>query len=174
MSVLSDSDAYQWLFGSAPGVSDDDVLAEVATVVAAAERAIAGRCGDLEPTTITDVVTGNGGPLVLRPPVVSVTSITLDGAVQTVPTMSAAGLSAGVIPGSWTGDYTVVYVSGRTTCPPDLLMGVKELVRHLWDTTRRSAADRRGREATAAPASTFVFPHRVEQWIAPYVWVSLA
>lgn len=172
MSVLPTADAYRWLFGTDPDMGDD--LTEVEAIVAAAERAISGRCGDLEPTTHTEVVTGNGGPLILRPPVISITSITLDGAAQTVPTVSAAGLSAGIVPGSWTGDYTVVYVSGRTLCPPDLLMGVKELVRHLWDTTRRSAADRRGQEAAAPPASTFVFPHRVEQWIAPYVWVSLA
>lgn len=165
MPVLSVAAAKQHLGLS--GTTSDPALE---AVIAAAEKAIAVRCGFLEPTDRTDVVEAHHGPLALRAPVVSVTSITPEnGSAVDVPTLTTAAKDAGTVPGTFYGTYTVVYVSGRASVPADLLMGVKELVAHLWNTTQRSAADRRGRNDQPPTGSSYVFPNRVEQWIAPYV-----
>lgn len=165
MAVLSVAEAKRHL-----GLTDPAVDPAVEAVVAAAEAAIARRCGDLEPTPRTELVTADGGPLIVRGPVVSFTSVSKDGSAVTIDPATAPMLDIGVIPGSFRGDFTVTYTSGRTTVPPDLLMGIKELVAHLWNTTQRSAAERRGRNAEqpGPTGMSYLLPYRVEQWIAPY------
>lgn len=164
MAVLSVAQAKQHL-----GLTDPTVDPTVEAVVAAAEAAIARRCGDLEPTERTEVVTADGGPLIVRGPVISFTSVSKDAGAVAFDPVTVPMLDAGVLPGCFRGDYTVTYTSGRATVPADLLMGVKELVAHLWNTTQRSAADRRGRNSEQQPAGTsYLLPYRVEQWIAPY------
>lgn len=173
MAVLSVAEAREHLSLS-PSAGVDEALG---AVIDAAERAIAARCGDLEPTSRTAVVEAECGPLVVvRKPILELTSITSDsGTAQTLPTaLTDAQKAAGVIPGNWYGTFTVVYVSGRSYAPVDLLMGIKELTAHLWATNQRSAADRRGREQQQQPGAAYVFPYRVEQWIAPYMQAGIA
>jgi hypothetical protein len=63
--------------------------------------------------------------------------------------------------------YTVVYAAGRSTCPEDLLLAVKEQVRHLWQTQRGGAV--RNQAEPAPPGAAYLLPYRVEQLIAPHV-----
>lgn len=164
MTVLSVAEAKRHL-----GLQDASVDAAVEAVIVAAEAAITARCGPLEPTTYTETLTGTGGTLTVRSPLLSVTTVNGNALTNA---LTPSMLAAGVIPGTHRGDVAVVYVAGRTTVPADLLMGIKELVAHLWNTTQRSAADRRGRQDATQQALTgtsYLFPYRVEQWIAPYV-----
>lgn len=168
MTALSLAEAKQHL-----GLSSNEVDSTLLAVLKAAEAAIAVRCGDLEPVQRTEVVRAVNGTLILRGPLVSVDSVTLNDVAQTVPTLTATETAAGIVCGSWSGDYVVTYTAGRSTLPEDLKMGVKELVAHLWATTQRSSSDRRGRE-TPEDGSAYLFPRRVEQWIAPYVIPGIA
>lgn len=154
---------------------DAETEAAVRAIITAAEAAIAARCGDLEPTQRVEVHTvGRGGALPLRAPLVSVTSITpVTGGAPVTVQAHQVDATAGLVHGLPAGTYAVAYVSGREHCPPDLLMGVKELVAHLWATTKRSAGDR-GRQAAEAPGAAYLYPYRVEAWIAPYLQPGIA
>lgn len=173
MTVLTVPEAKKHL-----NITSGDYDDEIQDVIEAAEAAIAERVGPLEPTTYTTRVYGNGGQLLLEhTPVVSLTSITPDyGSALTLTgiyTDQAAGVvsytSGGYFPST---AQTVVYTAGRATCPPDLLMAVKELVKHLW-TTQRGSSTRPGMAGGDAysntiPGAAFAFPFRVEQLLAPH------
>lgn len=152
--------------------------AEVQSFIDAAEAAIGERVGPLVSTTTTARVRGDSRSLVLPlAPAVSLTSVTpadstaltlsdlyLDGAAAIVRYESGGMFSA--------RHYDVVYEAGRATCPADLKLAVKELVRHLWTTQRGPTARPGSRESEAAsntlPGAAYVFPFRVEQLIAPH------
>jgi hypothetical protein len=154
--------------------TDND--AEIEMMIAAAEAAIAKRVGPLGPETITARVEGGGALILPRTPAVSVTSVTplgstaittglhLDQAAATVTYDNGAGFPPGY--------YDVTYEAGRATCPDDLLMALKELVRHMW-TTQRGGSSRPGSQPSDAlsnslPGSAYAFPVRVEQLLAPH------
>lgn len=154
---------------------------ELQDTIDEAESLIAGRCGPLTSTTTTERVSGGGCGLVVREtPIVSLTSVTpVNGTAYDV-TLMSVDKSAGVI--EWTsgtrfatGRYDVVYQSGRSSVPDGLLRGVKELVRHLWETqrgpTRRPGAPGGDSASNTLPGAAFIWPFRVEQAIAKYVQV---
>lgn len=171
MAVLALADARTHL--NIKGATHD---AELAAVVASAEAVIAQHVGPLEPTTVTTTRTGYTSTLVLPvSPVISITSITdAAGTALTVADFAldgAAGLltyASGAIFGS--ASYTVTYQSGRTTVPADLLLAVKELTRHLWE-SQRNPAPRPGftDDSISSPAPGYLMPYRVQAVIAPHV-----
>lgn len=152
----------------------DDLLTDV---IAAAQTAIEHRVGPLEPATAPTAVRVRGvsNYLVLPTGVVAqLVSVTpLDG-----PPLNLSDLSVdyGVISSksAWFGYswYDVVYSAGRATCPPDLLMAVRELVRHLWRPQRGGAQRPGGQPSEAAsntlPGAAYLFPFRIEQLLEPY------
>lgn len=162
------------------GDNDDEV--EVA--VKAAESAIAERVGPLEPTEVTARV--GGYVMALRLPVtpaISLTSVTPVGGTALTPSDLYLAADAGLVTyGSGEGFaeafYDVVYQAGRAACPDDLLMAVKELVRHMWS-TQRGGSQRPGSQPSDAlsnslPGSAYTFPFRVEQLIAPHLQALVA
>lgn len=153
--------------------------AELQDMIDAAEAVISKRCGPLAPTATTSLVRTSGLALVLPvTPVVSLTSVTpLGGGALTLADLTLDG-GAGVV--TYTSGasfassrYEVVYSAGRATCPDDLLMAVKELVRHFWD-TQRGPSRRPGSTASDAasntiPGAAYLLPFRVSELIAPHL-----
>ena len=151
---------------------------ELQTFIDAAEAVVALRCGPLASTATTVRVDGCGGVLVLPvTPAVSLTSVTPVGGSAVTLSDLYLDTAAGVVSynsGSFaSGLYDVVYQAGRTTVPADLLMGVKELVRHLWETqrgpTRRPGSSSFDSTANTVPGAAYLLPNRVSELIAPHV-----
>lgn len=170
MATLSLSEAKTHL-----NISSSSNDAEIELVIAAAEAAIAKRVGPLASTNVTVRVEGGWSLVLPVIPAISLTTVTpvggsaltglhLDAAAGVVTYDSGAGFPARY--------YDVVYVAGRAECPDDLLMAVKELVRHMW-TTQRGGTQRPGSQPSEAlsnslPGSAYAFPFRVEQLISPH------
>lgn len=153
------------------GVAHDDALRGF---IAAAEAAIAQRVGPLAPTTVTAAVSGSSSMTLPVFPVLSLTTITGAGGVDVPTDGVTVDLASGILTTSrgWSGTYTVVYSAGRATCPADLLLAVKELVRHMWQTQRGPTARPGSTSSDAAsntiPGAAYMFPFRVEQLLAPH------
>lgn len=174
MSVVAPSEVKTHL--NITGATHDG---ELQSFIDAAEAAIGERVGPLASTAHEARVRGGGTALVLPvAPAVSLTSVTP--ADSTALTLSDLYLNedAGVVTyesgGSFSArHYDVVYQAGRATCPADLKLAVKELVRHLW-TTQRGSAPRPGggplsdSTSNTLPGAAYVFPFRVEQLLAPH------
>jgi uncharacterized phiE125 gp8 family phage protein len=148
---------------------------ELQTFMAAAEAAIERRVGPLVATSVTSRVAG-GGELVLPfYPVLSVTAIAdRDGNAVSVSDVYAD--SIGVVTGTYgfpSLAYDVTYQAGHAATaadvPADLRLAILEMVRHLWESQRRS----RG-QVTDVPGSAHAFPYRVEELLAPYVQFGIA
>lgn len=174
MAVLTVDEAKAYL-----NIRGDTGDVELDAIIAAAEAVIAARVGPLEPTARTDRVRSSAGTVLLpSAPVISVASVTAaDGNALTLGDLYL-DLSAGIISyadgvtGVASGVYDVTYVAGRADCPPDLLLAVKELVRHLWQAQRGPTA-RPGSATdasfTAQSGATYLLPYRVAELLAPHL-----
>lgn len=144
--------------------------------ITAAEAVIAERCGPLEASSRTDRIRGGGEALLLRTvPAISLTSVTpVDGSALTIGDLyldagagvvtmnSGAGFSARY--------YTVVYSAGRSSCPADLVLAVKELVRHLWQPQRGPKARTNATpDPDALQTLARLMSPRVTELIAPHL-----
>lgn len=159
------------------GSPDDDI--EIQSMIDASEASIAqilNAGSTLAVQAITQRAAGRSATLVLtHAPVVSVTSVT--GSLSGALTLSDldVDLEHGLICYSpfqsvafWDPFYTVVYQAGYTvlTLPPDLVLAVKELTRHLW-TTQRGGSNRPAHSVD--PISTsYSFPNRVLELVNNY------
>ncbi|GGO86625.1 hypothetical protein GCM10011584_09390 [Nocardioides phosphati] len=170
-SVLSLSDAKLHL-----NISVDTWNAEIEAFIAAAEAALEERVGPLQPRSRTDRVRGGGPALALyASPAISLTSVTEVGGVALTVADLSLHTSAGVVRfvhgGTFTGrEYDVAYTAGRGTCPDDLMLAVKELVRHLWQSSQRGNGQRGG-SAEVVPGAAYMFPNRVLELISPHLSV---
>lgn len=174
MAVLSLSDAKSYLNITA---SQDD--AELTSFIAAAEAAIAKKCGPLEESTVTARVHGGSDALSLPvTPAVSLTSVTpVGGTALTLSDLyldTGSGLVTYDVSGCFTSArYTVVYQAGRASCPDDLLHAVKALTKHMWETQRGGTSRPGGRGSDSysntLPGAAYAFPFRVEQLMAPHL-----
>lgn len=174
MTVLSVPDAKAHLQLTQP-VENTLIQSYIDSAVAAIGELV----GPLEPTAVTDRVrTANAGVLIVTTtPAISVTSITpIDG-----PALSLTGIDidpAGVITADGAAPFTdraydVVYQAGRATCPADLVMAVKELVRAQWTTSvnggRGPAAQRSERAANTVKGAEGTMPFEVSRLLAPHL-----
>jgi len=151
---------------------------ELQGFIDSAEAAIARRVGPLASTATTARVRGCSDALVLpKSPAVSLTSVTpADGVALTLADLYLDTLAAVVTYDSGAAFtaryYDVVYEAGRAECPDDLVLAVKELVRHLWSTqrgpTRRPGSTDSDSASNTIPGAAYIFPFRVEQLIAPH------
>ena len=142
---------------------------ELQDFIDAAETAIGKKVGPLT-ATVTTVKVWGGGPLLLpTTPVISLTSITgSSGAAWDLTGLlvTAEGVVSGVtFP---TDLFTVVYSAGRPAVPSDLLMAVKEQVRHMWMTQRGGSKRPGSEESVPVP---YMFPDRVTALMVPYMQV---
>lgn len=166
--------------GIAATFVDHDV--ELQRFIDAAESAMARRCGDLGATPSTARVDGGTGSLVLpTAPIVSLTSVVPVGGVAEDPSGLYLNSAAGTVErGDGTAfmarAYDVAFTSGRATTPPDLLLATKELIRHLWLTQRGASPGNAGALPDLGDpvvGTSYSWPWRVEQLIAPYLLVDL-
>ena len=162
---------------------------ELATFMDAAEAVIAKRCGPLTPVTTTCRVRGGGSLVLPVVPAVSLTSVSPAGWLDSVDVYfdtyeddygdplpvtdlylnGAAGVVTHNLGGTFgAASYDVVYESGRASIPEDLLLAVKELVRHLWSTSQRGGSRRPGSEAMAVNPATYLLPYQVQSLIEPH------
>lgn len=179
MSVLDSTDAAAYL-----NIGGNQHTAELQTMIDAAEAAIAQRCGPLTSTATTARVRGGGYVLVLpTTPAVSLTSVTpVGGTALTVGDLyldTRAGLVTYNLGAGFPSSlYDVVYNAGRVTCPADLLMAVKELVRHMWKTqrgpTRRPGSEPSESTANTVPGAAYMLPNRVLELIGPHLQAGIA
>ena len=145
---------------------------ELQAFIDAAEAMIGQRCGPIASTAKTVRIAGGTGCLALpTTPVISLTSVTPNsGAALTLADLYVDPVTGVVEYNNGTGFsaryYTVVYAAGRSTCPTDLLMAVKELLRHMWTTQRGRTGPQ---SAEAMPGSAHALPWRVTELIAPHV-----
>lgn len=155
--------------------------AEVQSFLNRAEAALARKVGPLAATATTSRVRGGDWQLVLPvTPVISLTSVTpAGGTALTVGDLyvSPEGLVEYALTSTWfpSATYTVVYSAGRTTLPDDLKNAALRLTAHMWETQRGGGA-RPGRPAmeglaNTLPGSAYMFPHRVNELIAPHMQV---
>ena len=150
--------------------SVDDM--EVQDTIDAAEAILANSVG---PLTVlaqrTDRVLGGSKLILPLAPVVSVASITapdgttVDQSTLTINTAAGVIYFSDGVTGFWQNVYDVTYTPGRATVPGDLLMAVKEMVRHLWRTQRGPAAGSGGPDQQGAG---YLMPYRVQELIEPY------
>lgn len=172
MSALDLYDAKDYL-----NITDATDDAKLQAVIDAAESAIAARIGPLEATAVTRRVYVSGCSLVLPVlPAVSLTSVTYVGGsalilgdlyLDTASGVVTYASQSGTFASGW---YTVVYNAGYATLPDDLMLAVKELVRHLWRSQRGSGTGRPGSAPSeSVPGAAYIFPIRVEQLLAPHL-----
>lgn len=172
MSVLALADAKAHL--NTTTTTND---AELVDMINAAEAAISRKVGPLEPTTRTVRVPGGSSLVLPATPAVSLTSVTPVGGTA----LSLANLylnpESGVVSDLYGCSfpaiaYNVVYVAGRGECPDDLVLAVKELVRHMWETQRGSVRVgplQSDSLSNTLPGSAYTFPIRVNELLAPHV-----
>lgn len=154
---------------------------ELQAMLDAAEAAIEQKCGLLTTASRTERIKGGGLGLVLaNTPVVSLTSVTpVDGTAYTLDDLDL-DTNAGVVERADgcrfpVGRYDVVYVTGRSSLPADLKLGVLELLRHLWASQRgpgRRPGSTAGSEtANTIPGAAHLMPFRVVELISPHIQV---
>jgi hypothetical protein len=159
--------------------------AELQNFIDAAEAVIADDIGGpIEATAVTERISGGVCTLVLaQSPAVSLTSVTpYQGSALTLSDLyldEGAGLVTYNSGAAFTArHYTVIYSAGRDAVPDNLLLAVKELVRHLWETqrgpTRRPGSSASDMTANTVPGAAYLFPHRVEQLLVPFRRKALA
>lgn len=149
-------------------IEGDEQDALVSEYLAAAMGHIADRIGPLEVVSVSERCTAVNGTLLLSElPALSLTSAAAVGGsggidVAAVHVDSASGvvsLDAGAI----SGTYDVVYDAGREGLPANLKLAVKELLRHLWKSSQRRGANRRGTpDAEVGNVPGFLMPYAVE------------
>jgi len=151
--------------------------AELQTMIDSAEATLTRKCGPLAATATTQRVYGGSFLTLEVTPAISLTSVT---------PATASAITVGLLHLEPTGIvtynsgqsftdryYDVVYSAGRAACPADLVLAVKELVRHLWH-TQRGAGARPGSPVDPAPGAAYLLPLRVQELIAPHLQNALA
>jgi hypothetical protein len=178
MSVLSLPEAKAHL-----SIKGDAYDAQLTAMIASAEATIAARVGPLEAAARTVRVRANGRALAVDPPAGGLDAVVgASGGSIDVIALHLDPLS-GVIRynddssfgATW---YDVTYSYGRETCPADLLLAVKEMVRHLWDTQRgpgrRPGSTTSDATSNTIPGAGYLLPFRVSELIAPHLQTGFA
>jgi hypothetical protein len=149
--------------------------AELQPMIDSAEATIGALVGQLSVSSVTERYVSTGGAIRLRNPAVG---DTITSAVHLWSGMTLAPTDVELVLGCLTrrygvgmiaGPWDVTYQAGRSTVPADLLMAVKELVRHLWDTQRGPTRRPGSAPDGPAPGAAYLLPNRVQELIAPYL-----
>lgn len=181
MSVLTLDQAKTHLQLSLDDHDPDD---ELTAFIAATEASLVTAVGPIEPTEVTRRISGGTYTLVLPvSPAIELTTVTpYSGTALTVGDLYLDPTTGLVTNNNMSpfvaAYYTVVYSAGRATCPPDLLMAVKELLRHLWKTQRGQVArpglmgddldPQINNRAAGVLYGEALWPQRVRQLVEPH------
>lgn len=162
---------------------DDRVAASMPGIIAAAVAALEQRVGPLIARSVTETIGGcRGALLVTTPPLSSLTSLTgCSGTSIDVSTLSITNWGAicyldgfsrfGEM--AYTATYQAGWSSDAGSIPADLLIAVKELVRHLWMPFRGAPGRTPAATAPESNLTSFELPNRVLQLTAPYEWARI-
>ena len=132
MVSMADAKAHLGITSTA---DDQELRGFLAAATSACEQ-YTGRVWGRRVLTETPQAAGHTMFTTMAVPVLSVLEVTDDGAVVT--DWTACGTS-GVVrrdAGVWGDTLTVEYVAGAVVIPPHITQGVKEMLRHLWETQR--------------------------------------
>lgn len=174
MSVLDLASAKAYL-----NITNGQQDVEVQAFIDAAEVVLTRHCGPLTSTAVTARVRGGSTSLMLpTAPALTLTSVTpVNGTAITLTDLylhTRAGMvtyNSGA--GFYARFYDVVYNAGRSTCPADLLLADKELLRHMWQTqrgpTRRPGSQPSEGTSNTVPGAAYLLPFRVSELIAPHL-----
>lgn len=181
MSVLSVAQAKEHL-----NITSSDFDAELSGIIDACEDRIAADVGPLSPVATTSRVRGRSWDLTLPvTPVISLTSVTpVGGTAMDVSTLYVEPKSGVLEFDSGFGyfpayRYTVVYQAGRSSCPDNLLMAVKELVRLTWGGSQRGGSKRPGSAPSDGYSNTIPnvgeeLPFMVQRWLTGEIQAGFA
>jgi hypothetical protein len=154
---------------------------ELQTFIDSAEATLTNRVGPLAPTSATARLCGGVSALALPiTPVVSLTSVTpADGGAALTLTDLHLETGSGLVTYNANRAFTaryydVVYSAGRSTCPEDLKMAVKELVRHLWASQRGTGVRPGSPQSEPVAGAGYLLPYRVQELLAPHLQHALA
>lgn len=116
---------------------DADMLA----YARAAAGIVEGIVGPISPRTITEVLTPRGPAVLLRARPTAILSVTVNGAPYEgwVPDFLAGMLYASGYTAGWQPGYKnvkVVYTAGSGLVKPQVLLGIREVFRQLWERSR--------------------------------------
>lgn len=169
LALLSLSDAKQYL--NITNSTSDEELREF--IVAATDIAERLTSRQLRRKTYTDTYTGSTQTINLRnTPIVSVTSVTENGATLTENTDYVVDTVLGILtrgtstqPRYWkpgAGNITVTYVAGETNPSPTAQLLVKEITRHLWRTQRGASPMSMGQD-DFIPGGNNIVTYRIKE-----------
>lgn len=149
--------------------SDD---AELELHRSASEEHVQGVIGPVLQREVVETSTTRYGATLLRvAPVVSVTSVEY---ASTALAGWSSSLSTGLITGLPTGDVTVTYTVGRTSCPDAVKLATLIIAGHLWETQRGASSPSSALPADAFDQTTtlglgFLVPNRAMELLTPYL-----
>lgn len=152
---------------------------ELRTFLFAATAAAESWCGRLfRRQTVVEVRSGGTSSILLdEGPALSITTVTESGTTLAASDYYLDGQTLTRRDGTYSagcwleglGNVTVTYVAGMSTFPEDLRHGLKELVRHLWQTQRGNMpVPNQGPDDVYIPGLTYTFPRRVLELLSPY------
>lgn len=121
--------------------SDPDRDADMLFYAQAATTVVEGIVGPIAPQTVTEVFDGGGPAVLLKWKPTSIVSITQNGSPATgwVPDFVAGIIYAGYFGAWWTPgvrNLQVVYTVGSGKVRPNVLLGVREVFRQVWERSR--------------------------------------
>lgn len=156
--------------------ADTDSIQRLIPIWEAAEAVAVDKLGNVVPVAITETRVVRGGALVLyQRPVMSVASVTAGGNLVDAGAYSVDAeigrLKFGWLSQSYTNDstVTVVYTAGRAQpWPRNIMLGVKELIAHMWRNSQIATGGQRAvpsgqDQAVAWGGLGYTLPNRVLQ-----------
>jgi hypothetical protein len=122
--------------------------------------------------TITTTPAGGEFYYLLRPPVLSITSVVIDGTTLS-PSAYRVNKNSGVLQlvtttGIYVDSMTVTYVAGYVDPPAPVRHATILLVAHLFETQRGRVGRPRNSEDTFQSGSTYTLPNRVSELLNNY------
>lgn len=164
-------------------ITTDQYNTDLTAIIASAEATLAQRCGPLSSTTFTHRIPGGAWHLALPvTPVISLTTVTPYSGTDLTISDLYLDINSGLVTANnltpfVAAYYDVTYDAGRATCPDDLLLAAKELVRHLWESRRgpstRSSAEPVQSHLRPLPGTAHALPYRISELIAPHIQVGV-
>lgn len=121
--------------------ANPDRDADMLAYARAAAGVVEGIVGPIAPQTITEVLDARGPALLLRAKPSAILSVTVNGQPYSgwVPDLAAGILYASGYAAGWQPGFRnieVVYTAGSGQVKPNVLLGIREVFRQLWERSR--------------------------------------
>ncbi|NUP24014.1 MAG: phage gp6-like head-tail connector protein [Streptomyces sp.] len=165
--VVSLAEAKAQLNIDAENTEDDaEIQGFIRSVTAICER----YAGSLTRTIHVETHTGGYGMALAHPPILSLTSVTAiqqgstDQAVGDLALDATNGIVRRLDRGRMVGPFTVTYVAGRTSIPPNVRQAALIILQHMWETQRGGMPARFGNQDEVYDSRiTYSIPRRAQE-----------